>query len=394
MAQQPSISPTLGAEAIFEGGPPRRLTALARLPSPIAPNATVRAMLTVGLGWIPLAVLVALDIVMGRAGVLYSFVEDIGVHARYAIAAPLLVLAHVTCARRLGVIARHFQGSGLLDEADEARAAKALAAAQRRIHSLWAEAAVLLVVYAQVATVVLTEPAMLRQAQWQVAADGTSLSPAGWWHAVISIPLLLALLLGWAWRIGNWAWFLRDIAKLDLRLVAAHPDQCGGLGFLAQSVRAFSIVGMGLGAIVAGRFAYVHRHGLATPFTDPMLIVGVAALILIIAVGPLLFFTKPLMQAWRQGALLYGVLATHMGAQFEQTWFSGPRDRQMLSEPDFSATTDLYQVVSNVYGMRFIPVEPRSLIMLVVATLSPFVPAMFLSMPAQVVIGELKALLF
>lgn len=394
MAQQPSISPTFGVEAIFEFGPPRRLTALARLPSPIAPNAGVRAVLTLGLCWFPLAVLIAFDVATGRAGILNSFVEDIGVHARYAIAAPLLVLAHVVCARRLGVIARHFQGSGLLSEADETRVAQALEATRRRVHSLWAEAAVLLVVYAQVVAVVVAEPAILRQAQWQVAADGTSLSPAGWWHAVVSVPLLLALLLGWVWRISNWAWFLRGVARLDLHLIAAHPDQCGGLGFLAQSVRAFSIVGMGLGAIVAGRFAYVHRHGLDTPFTDPMLIVGVAVLVLAFAVGPLLFFVRPLMQAWRQGALLYGVLATDMGAQFEQTWFHRPHDRKMLSQPDFSSTTDLYQVVSNVYGMRFIPVEPRSLIMLVGATLAPFVPAMFLSMPAQVVINELKALLF
>ena len=86
-------------------------------------------------------------------------------------------------------------------------------------------------------------------------------------------------------------------------------------------------------------------------------------------------------------------MAGEMGVQFERSWFSGD-ERPMLSEPDFSAAIDLYQVVSNVYSMRFIPVDPRSLLMLAAATLAPFVPAMFLSMPAQMVIGELKALLF
>ena len=62
MAQQSSILPVSGVESIFEGGPPRRLTALARLPSPVAPNAGIRAMLAFGLAWIPLAVLVAIDI--------------------------------------------------------------------------------------------------------------------------------------------------------------------------------------------------------------------------------------------------------------------------------------------------------------------------------------------
>ncbi|CAN7265062.1 hypothetical protein LJR164_001201 [Phenylobacterium sp. LjRoot164] len=393
MVHQAAIPPIIGVEAIFEGGPPRRLTALARLPSPVAPNAVVRATLTFGIAWIPLAVLVAIDIVLGRPGILYSFIEDIGVHARYAIAAPLLVLGHVVCARRLGRIAYHFQVAGLLDEDDQRRVRDALETTRRRVNSLWAEAIVILFVYSQVALIVTLEPQALRQAAWQVAADGVGLSPAGWWHGVVSVPLLLSLLLGWLWRIGNWAWFLRTVSRLDLRLVSAHPDQAGGLGFLSQSVRAFCIVGAGLGAIVAGRFGYVYRHDLATPFTNLMLVGGVAVLALTLAVGPLLFFMRPLMQSWREGALEYGVLASDMGVQFERSWF-GASPRPMLSEPDFSAATDLYQVVSNVYSMRFIPVDPRSLLMLVAATLAPFVPAMFLSMPTEMVIGELKALLF
>ena len=56
----------IGVEAIFEGGPPRRLTALARLPSPIAPNAAVRTVLTIAIAWLPLAVLVDIAIVQGR----------------------------------------------------------------------------------------------------------------------------------------------------------------------------------------------------------------------------------------------------------------------------------------------------------------------------------------
>ena len=391
MVHQPTLPSSV--EAIFEGGPPRRLTALARLPSPVAPNAGVRAVLTLGIAWIPLAVLVAIDIVLGRPGVLYSFVEDIGVHARYAVAAPLLVLGHVVCARRLGRIAYHFQVSGLLDEDDQRRVREALESTRRRVHSLWAEAVVILFVYSQVALVVTLEPQILRQAAWQVATDGVGLSAAGWWHGVVSVPLLMALLLGWVWRIANWAWFLHVVSRLDLRLVPAHPDQAGGLGFLSQSVRAFCIVGMGLGAIVAGRFGYVYRHDLATPFTNLMLIGGVAILVLALAVGPLLVFMRPLTQSWREGALAYGVLASDLGVQFERRWFGGPA-RPMLSEPDFSAAADLYQVVSNVYAMRFVPVDPRSLLMLAAATLAPFVPAMFFSMLAETVIDELKALLF
>ena len=394
MAAKPSTPPLDDAEGIFEGGPPRRLTALARLPSPLCPNAGVRLLLVIAIGWAPLALLVGLDVLSGRPQVLPTFVTDIGVHARYAFAVPVLVLAHALCARRLGAIARHFLDSGLLSEDDQRRLVVALDAARRRVRSLRAEAAVLVVAYLLVLQVVFFEGAALRLSAWQTTPNGVDFSIAGWWHAVVSVPLLIIVLLGWGWRIGNWAWFLREVAHLDLQLVAAHPDQAGGLGFLSQSVRAFGFVGLGIGGIVAGRFAFVHLHGLATIYTNGLLIGGTAAVVLLLAVGPLAVFVVPQARAWRQGSFAYGSLANQLGRQFERAWFTGKPRGSMLSEPDFSAATDLYQLVANVYAMRFLPVDPRSIVILLTFTLAPFLPAALISVPASVILDEVKALLF
>lgn len=396
MAEEASTTRLDDVEAIFESGPPRRLTALARLPSPLCPNAGVRLLLVLAIGWAPLAALVVLDALSGRPQVLPTFGEDIGVHARYAFAAPILVLAHALCARRLGAIAHHFLVSGLLDADGQLRLTAALEAARRRVRSLWAEALVFLTTYLLAFLALATEGEALRQSAWQTDASGVALSAAGWWHAMVSMPLLVVLLLGWAWRIANWAWFLRQVSRLDLHLIASHPDQAGGLGFLAQSVRAFAPVGFGLGAIVAGRFAYVYMHGLANPFTNGLLLGGAVGIVLLLAVGPVAVFAVPLARAWRKGGMSYGRLANEIGLQLESAWLTSPGRvaKPMLSEPDFSATTDLYQVVANVNSMRFLPVDPRSILILIGFTLAPFVPAALISMPASLILAEVKALLF
>jgi hypothetical protein len=64
-----------------------------------------------------------------------------------------------------------------------------------------------------------------------------------------------------------------------------------------------------------------------------------------------------------------------------------------LQAPDFSAAADLFAVVGSVQSMRFVPVDTRSVVMLLLATLLPFVAALFLSMPFDVVLMTLKSLL-
>ena len=65
----------------------------------------------------------------------------------------------------------------------------------------------------------------------------------------------------------------------------------------------------------------------------------------------------------------------------------------MLEAPDFSATTDLYQVVSNVYDMGTIPLDLKDLVPLAIATLLPFVPVALMAVPLDVLLRQLANLL-
>lgn len=374
---------------VFDGGPPRRLIAIVRLPEQVFPNTPLRTIAVFVLGWLAPAILAISQ--GGEAA--QSFLSDVGTSSRLALAAPLLVIAFPICARRLGTVALHFLATGVVPDDRREDFLTTLRRASRRLRSLWAEAVVFVLAYGAVALTLATSPEVLKRAAWQISAD-SGLSLAGWWHALISMPLLLMLLIGWLWRILVWTLFLRTVTTLDLRLVAVHPDQMGGLGFLTQSVRAFMIVGLATGCLFAGRFASVQLAGHASALSQPLLVGGTAALVLLLCVGPLTMFTPLLVETWRRGAVSYGALATRLGLQFERRWRKASIDQPMLSEPDFSAAADLYGVVSNVSSLRFIPVDIRSLMWLLGISLAPFVGAMFLSMPTDEVIKELQGLLF
>lgn len=394
MAQDQAQHADVEEPDLFEWGPPRGLPMLFRLPAPIFPHIAPRALVALAIGWLPLLLLVIVAPSHDLASDLRSFLRDVGVHARFAFAVPILLVAHIETARRLGTLVRHFATSGLVPPEHVARLEAEVVRARQLVRSPWAEAIVLLLSYSVIFALWATGLSDHGLAPW-LTSDVHQPSAAGWWHLLISVPLLLTLLMGWLWRILIWTRLLHRIAGMQLRLVVAHPDNAGGLGFLAQAVRAFAFFGAGIGCITAGRFANVHLEGANTQLTDGFLIGGTVALVLALGVAPLFVFAPTMARAWRRNAMYYGALAVALGRSFESRWFDGPAEDQpdLLSAPDFSAAADLYGVVSNVYSMRFLPVDLRSLLILGLATLSPFVPAMFLSMPTMVVLQELKGLL-
>jgi hypothetical protein len=220
-------------------------------------------------------------------------------------------------------------------------------------------------------------------------------SAAGWWHALVSLPLLLVLFFGWLWRLFLWGRFLWCMSRLDLRLIPAHPDHAAGLQFVGYSLRAFSLLGLALGAIGAGMVANRVVHAGASPTAYIHFVVALVVCVVVLFNGPLLVFTAKLFYAKWRGMFEYGALALSEGQQFERKWLNraGSIDASVLEAPDFSATTDLYQVVSNVYAMGVIPIDLRNLVLLMLATLLPFAPVALIAVPFDVVLTKLSELL-
>ncbi|WP_395395506.1 hypothetical protein WBP07_08550 [Novosphingobium sp. BL-8A] len=386
-------------EALFRHGPPRRLAYFVRASRPPFVRPMPRVLLVLVIGWLPLFLLTLLT----APNDLRDLLNDIAVHARYAVATPLLVVAYGSCGRRLGLIAGNFARAGLLDDHGKQVLREQLAASRRLLDLHVVEVATVMLAFA-VAIATLSGLTINEDlAAWTRDPGGKVLSLGGFWQFAISLPLLLTLLLGWFWRIMVWARLLARLSRLDLNLIASHPDQCGGLGFLGQSLRAYSAFGMALGTIAAGRLGHDHLLGTSTSFTDWLLAGGSLALVAVLCLGPLCVFSGGMMQTWRWGSMAYGALATDLGTRLETTWLGRQRSAEqeaasrerpeILEAPDFSAAADLFTVTGGVQSMRFVPVDPRSVVVLTVATLLPFVAALFLTMPFNVVIATLKGLL-
>jgi hypothetical protein len=307
-----------------------------------------------------------------------------------------LIFAESICLPSLAAVARHFSTAGLVIDSDRGRYDRAVASTQALMKSRVAEFSTVALAYGLVAVIFMAKPPGDLPA-WHGAVTGgiPIASPAGWWGVLISLPILMMQLLGWLWRIGLWTRFLWLMARLELQLIPSHPDHAGGLKFVASSLYGFLPLGFIIGVIASGPVLNQVVHRGASPLQFKFFIAGVAVFVVVLLGGPLLVFARRLIGERRRGLFQYGALALKVGNQLEHKWLSAsqPTDEASLTVPDFSATTDLYSIVSNVYAMLIVPLEIKSVLLLAGATLLPFLPLALMMAPLDVIVQKIAGLL-
>jgi hypothetical protein len=382
------------AARVFQDGPFARVLAL--LPGARVPNRGIenQAITVAVIAWVPLLLAALAQDSFTYGASVSVLLVDFGVHARYLVALPLLVLADRFCGNRLTAVAYCFQDAGLVRTEDVPRFDALVATTRRRCASGWIATLTVFAAYAVLGALLAFLPPEEIPA-WHRLAQPRSPSPAGWWHLLVSAPLLLALSLAWLWRLLVWTWFLWRTAYLPIRLCAAHPDHAAGLKFVGFSVRAFAPLGAAFGAVLGGRIANHVWDGTRLATYDTTVGAAVVAVLLIFG-APLFAFTPRMMREWRDGVYLYGRLAGQVGFRFEEKWFreTSPVDAEALHASDFSAATDLSGYASNVYDMRVTPADLKSFIALAVATVLPLLPVVLIAAPFDVLMKSIAGLLF
>jgi hypothetical protein len=397
-ASEPKTRPPPSQESkhdalLFSGGPPQRLEKWLRLRAAHRPFVR-RALITVAVGWLPLVVLTSLRGDLIGSDTANSFILDFGVQARFLLAAPLLVLAEAICIPQLAEIARQFVDSGLVLETERARYEAAVASSQRLMNSRVVVCVLLGMAYALVyALVKATPPGIV--ASWHGRLNPFAASPAGWWGLLISLPLLLLLQFGWFWRICVWTRFLWLMNRLQLQLEATHPDHAGGLAFVGRSLEAFLPIGFIVGVMCAGPVAneVVHHH--ASPVQFRSVPIGAIIAVTVLCAGPLLLFVRRLIRERSHGDLQYSALALRMDKRLRRKWLcAGPAiESGTIDMSDFTGTNAANSVAASARAMQVLPFELRSVGLLMVATLLPFVPVWLLAMPFAEVLKKLSSFL-
>ena len=346
-----------------------------------------RRVITIALfAWLPLFVLSLFD---GDAfgGVAVPFVKDLQVHIRFLVAVPLLVGAELLIHMRLRPVAQEFVARGLVPQESLGRFREIVASAFRWRNSVAAEIAMILVVYALGIPFLWRYFGALHAETWYAVpgADGARLTAAGYWYALVSVPVFQFLLLRWYFRIAIWMRFLWQVSRLRLHLSALNGDRAAGLGFLGGTAYAFVPLAMAHGALLAATIANRIFYS-GAKLTDFKVEVAVLVVYLVIVVFlPLLFFAMQISQAKRTGTRLSARLAHRYALDFEAKWIEGDDAARPspLGEADIQSLADMSNSLESIRATRGVPITRDPVVAIVVATLAPLAPLLLTVIPAE-----------
>ena len=391
--KQTSESPR--ALDLVPGGPSFRLMLRVGLANPEAPRLLRTAGVLVLATWVPLAILTLASgtALLGRIEL--PFFRDFAVHARLLFAVPLFLLSEVIVGPRLRAVAATFVRSGLVRESQAGAYDDAVRSALRLRDSDRAEFVIAALALAGVVAVGIAR--LLHPGEtWSVGAgDGIGrVTLAGWWYALVGLPVFQFLLIRSIWRGYIWTRFLGDMSKLDLALVATHPDQAGGLGFVGVGQSSWAALVLAVSIVLAGSFADAVLYG-GKHVTDFQMPIGAFAAV--VAVGlltPLLRFRGPLARTRFRALLEYGALVQNHHAAFDRKWIQrgGDGDETLLGNADASSLADASTGYQLVRDMKTIPLSTRDIPPLVIPVLLPMLALATLEVPLVDILKKLVAI--
>jgi hypothetical protein len=350
------------------------------------------------LAWVPLLLLSMAGGTAWGDGVAVTFLRDVETQVRLLIVVPLLIVAEIAVHRKLPAVVRTFVERGLVPDAARPQFDAAIASALRLRNSVVAELLLIAFVYGVGVLVLRRTLFALDVSSWYAALDGGQwqLTPAGWWGALVSVPLVQFLMMRWYFRLFIWARFLYQVSRLDLRLEPTHPDATAGLHFVAMAERAYRPVLLALGAALSGMIANRIFHTGAALLDFKVEIVGTVAVLVLLVLGPMLAFMPKLIAIRREGLERYGELGQRYAREFNRKWMgsSGPPGEPLLGSADIQSLADLRNGFLVVKDIRVAPFDMRNVVALVVTTLLPVAPLLLTMFSvAQIVDLVLKVLL-
>jgi len=384
--------------SLVSGGPLFQLWRRTRLSGSELQLTGRRMVVLALLAWVPLLLLSAID---GRAwgsAVAIPFLRDLELHAKLLIAIPLLIAAEVTAHRRLLPIVRQFLERDLVPATERWRFDAAIASAMRLRNSVVAEALLLAFVYLVGVLFIWRTQSTLDVSSWYADVTGgrLQLSPAGWWAALVSLPLAQFLLVRWYYRLFIWGRFLWQVSRIKLNLVATHPDGMAGLHFLGTSRRAYTALLVAQGVVLSGMMASRIFYDDAKLMDFKPELFGTVIVMVFAILGPLLAFAPTLRRTRRRGAEEYGVLGQRYAREFNAKWIHGSASSSepLMGNADIQSLADLRNGFVVVRDIALTPFTMKTVLSMAVTTLLPVAPLLLTMFSAEQLIERvLKALL-
>jgi hypothetical protein len=378
------------------GGPLFQLLLRSHLSSDSLTLVARRVIVFVLITWVPLLALAAHEGHLLDGDVAVPFLLDGETHIRFLVVVPLLLAAELVVHRRLLPVVRAFLDRNLIRAADDERFDAAINSAFRLRNSVLAEVLLFALVYG-VGVLVVWRHTALEVSAWYAHGSAGSrwLYTAGIWYAYVSLPIFQFLLLRWYYRLYIWIRFLWQVSRLELSLVPTHPDQLGGLEFLANTVFAFSVLLVAHGAMLAAQIANRIFFGGAALQNFKAEIFAMLVYLLCLVFGPLLVFSPQLSRAKRRGLLEYGALAERYVRDFDGKWLrrGAPESEALLGSADIQSLADMGNSFAVVRTMRLAPFGRDAVLELAACVLVPLAPLLLTIMPLGDLLRKLLGVL-
>lgn len=354
-----------------------------------------RTLIISMIAWLPLLLFSMLKGEAWGDSLSLTFLKDFDVHIRFLVAMPLLIVAELLVNERMLMVVRQFEERKLIPEHAMEQFRNAIASAYRLRNSMVAEPLIVVIIYVIGYQLVWKQSGAVEASTWyfdSAAGDG-SLSLAGNWFRFLSLPIWQFLFLRWYYRIFIWSRFLFQVSRIKLNLVASHPDQVGGLGFMANSIHAFVPLALAHGAMLAGMLSnHIFYEGAV--LLDFKIEIGIViVLVLLLAILPLFFFSSQLAELKRTGTLEYGRLASQYVREFDDSYVKGGPVANAVMGADIQSLADLANSYDVVKGMQIVPITRAHIIMLAISTAVPVLPLVLTMMPMNELIKILAGVL-
>jgi len=356
---------------LVENGPAWRLAT--RLPFSTHTNVAV----LVAVVWMPLALLS----VASPVDVKVPFFLDLVAQVRLLVLIPLYLFAIRSIERGI----KNAAGELLEREIVRDRAAydAIVHSTERLTGSGVADAVVALVALVRSYLYIRLHP----PDSWIGAQPPQSISAAGWWYALVALPVVYFITAWWTWRVLVWIYFLGRVSRLRLHLISSHPDRAGGIGFIGMTQIRFQFLAFGASAVFSATIAMqilFRNHSLPEYYV-------VIGLLLLAQVGliaaPLLLFTGQMLDCMHEGRRIYGRFGYQYVRDFEGKWirYQLP-DEPALGSADIQSLADLANSYDVVSHMRVVILKREDAIRLIFATALPYLPLLLTMLPATEVL--------
>jgi hypothetical protein len=384
--KNPPLIPASTEVSLVRGGLFYRAQHAIGLIRPHRWNLVRRTTILLAVGWLPLFLITAIT----NPDAMLSLLKDYRVHSRILVAVPVLLIAEVLMDGRFRTVFAHIRTAGLLGASDLSCMDDIVARIVRLRDSFLPESVILLLVIFHTAT---AYRGLVDAAPWLGRGTGAEfhLTAAGWYGVVVGTSIFQFLLGLGLWRWLLWTFFAFTLSRTNLKLVATHPDQHGGLGFLGLTSAAFAPIAFSATAVIAAtwRNEILYHGAHLMNFKLPGIVL--VAVIALVALGPLAFFVPRLAALRRKGILEYGILGQFHSAEFHEKWIlhRAGHETEFLVAPESSTLADYGQAYQRIEKMNAFLADKGALYTLAGALIIPALPMILAEVPVAVVLGDL-----